>query len=404
MVFTSSTDSARSADAGISTDAKIAVLVSGGVDSALALSRLKRAGYAVEAFYLKIWLQDEFSALGACPWEEDLAYLRPLTAELGVPLHVVPFQEQYWNTVITHTIERIKLGETPNPDILCNALVKFGAFVDGLTELLPGWTQLASGHYAQIRRHAGRVELHTSPDPVKDQTYFLASLQQAQLRKLCFPIGHLTKAEVRAEARAAQLPNQARKDSQGLCFLGKINFRDFLRFHLGEKAGKLVVAETGAVMGEHKGFWYYTIGQRQGLDLSTGPWYVTAKNVAENIVYISRREHVWRRVFTVRAWQTLSAQPEHIPNVPTTYHVKLRHGSSSTPCTVAPIQASAAAAAAVGAIRYNVTLATADAGITPGQYAVFYRDSHCLASAIISEVPPISEIPPPAANAPAAIV
>ena len=264
---------------------KVAVLISGGVDSSVALKLLKEQGYNITAFYLKIWLEDELSFLGSCPWEEDLFYIKQICEKENIPLKIVPFQKEYWDEVVKYTISEIKAGRTPNPDILCNKRIKFGAF---LNKFGNDFDKVATGHYAQVEEINGTFHLKRSPDPVKDQTYFLSHLNQDQLKKAIFPIGHLKKSEVRALAEKFDLPNKNRKDSQGICFLGKIKFNDFIKHHLGETVGDIIEFETGKKLGEHNGFWYHTIGQRQGLKLSGGPWYVVAKDPEKNIVFISK--------------------------------------------------------------------------------------------------------------------
>ncbi|RMH76022.1 MAG: tRNA 2-thiouridine(34) synthase MnmA, partial [Calditrichaeota bacterium] len=268
---------------------KVAMLLSGGVDSSVALRLLKDEGHDITAFYLKIWLQEEFTTLGDCPWEEDLKYARAVCHQLDVPLQVVPLQTEYWNTVIQYTIDEIRAGRTPNPDMLCNNWIKFGKFYDKIDS---SFEKVASGHYARVTFENGTYVLRRSPDPVKDQTYFLAYLDQTQLSRVLFPIGKYTKQEVRELARQFGLPTQNRRDSQGLCFLGQIKFSEFIRMHLGVQKGDIVNIDTGEKLGEHDGYYYYTIGQRQGLGLSGGPWYVVKKDVANNIVYVSRRTHL----------------------------------------------------------------------------------------------------------------
>ena len=172
---------------------KVAVLVSGGVDSSVALQLLKNQGHDVTAFYLKIWLEDELSYLGDCPWENDLAFVKQVCEQLKVPLEVVSLQKEYKDEVVAYTIAEVKAGRTPNPDILCNQRIKFGLFLDKID---PSFEKIASGHYAQIREKDGVVELVQSPDPIKDQTYFLSHLSQKQLKRVMFPIGHLQKNEV----------------------------------------------------------------------------------------------------------------------------------------------------------------------------------------------------------------
>lgn len=345
---------------------KIAVLVSGGVDSSVALMELVKQGHDVTAFYLKIWLEDELAHLGSCPWQEDLDFVRAVCTQAGVPLEIIPLQQAYWNHVVAHAIELIKSGCTPNPDMLCNQKIKFGAFLDAIGK---DFDYVASGHYAQVRDN----RLLMSPDPIKDQTYFLARLNQAQLARALFPIGHLTKQEVRALASVYNLANKDRKDSQGICFLGKIKFDEFVRHHLGEKPGKIVELETDKILGPHKGFWFYTIGQRQGMGLSGGPWYVAAKNTQENIVYASRQYYTSdknRSVVYVNNFNWLTG------NVPAEkdFFVKLRHGPHVTPAKIEH--------AGDSGIIY---LEQNDQGIAPGQFAVFYRDNICYGSAIINK-------------------
>ncbi|MBZ0199189.1 MAG: tRNA 2-thiouridine(34) synthase MnmA, partial [Ignavibacteriaceae bacterium] len=219
---------------------KIAVLVSGGVDSSVALRLLKEEGHDLTAFYLKIWLQDEFSFLGDCPWEEDLEYVRAVCNQIDVPLQVLNLQTEYWESVVTYTIGEIKEGRTPNPDIYCNSLIKFGQFYDKID---PSFEKVATGHYALVKQIDETFILKQAPDPVKDQTYFLAYLTQAQLSRALFPLGHLNKAEVRQLAQKYNLPNKERKDSQGICFLGQIKFNDFVKHHLGEIKGDILELE-----------------------------------------------------------------------------------------------------------------------------------------------------------------
>eukprot|EP00891_Asterochloris_glomerata_P002989 jgi/Astpho2/2989/Aster-x1107 len=274
---------------------KVAVLLSGGVDSSLALHLLKAAGHNVTAFYLKIWFQDDFENFWSqCPWEEDLHYCQQVCDAAGVSLEVVPLTEQYWDRVVAHSISEIRAGRTPNPDVLCNSRVKFGAFFEHLTSRQHGqqFDRIASGHYACLLRHPDPeqpVELALSPDAVKDQTYFLAHLTQQQLARVLFPLGSFTKAQVRQLAVAADLPNKARRDSQGICFLGKVKFAEFVQQHLGTWPGPLVEAETDKVIGYHEGYWFHTLGQRKGIHLSGGPWYVVRKDIRRNAVYVSNQ-------------------------------------------------------------------------------------------------------------------
>lgn len=342
---------------------KIALLLSGGVDSSVALRLLHEQGHDLTAFYLKIWLEDELQFLGDCPWEEDLKYARAVCEEIDVPLEVLPMQKEYFDTVVEYTINEVKAGRTPNPDMMCNSMVKFGLFLDKIE----GYDKVASGHYAQVEEIEGHYFLKMAPDPIKDQTYFLARLSQKQLSKVIFPIGELTKSEVRELAEKYDLPNKDRKDSQGICFLGKFKYSDFIHSYLGSKPGDIIEYESGEKLGEHEGFWYYTVGQRRGIKLSGGPWFVVNKDCQKNIVYVSKNyyENKPRRELNVEDIYWFSGrQPEG------DLQVKLRHGEHLYNCTLE------------GEL---VKLDRDDQGIAAGQFAVFYQESLCVGSAVISQ-------------------
>lgn len=350
---------------------KIAVLVSGGVDSSVALRLLRQEGHECTAFYLKIWLEDELSFLGECPWEDDLAYVRAVCEQVEVPLQVVPFQKEYWERVVAYTIDEVKAGRTPNPDMLCNARIKFGAFYDAFGK---DFDRVATGHYAEAEERDGKVFLKMSPDPVKDQTYFLSQLSQEQIAKALFPIGKYEKSEVRKLAEKFALPNALRRDSQGICFLGKIPFDKFLEYHLGKRPGKLIEYETGAVLGEHDGFWYFTVGQRKGIRLSGGPWYVVGKNPETNEVFISYGEHhklLARDSFIVGGLNWISGSAPEKKEL----QVKVRHGEKMYP---AVIEFS-------GNGKLKVMLKEKDLGLAAGQFAVFYDGEYCLGGGTIED-------------------
>ena len=199
---------------------KIAVLLSGGVDSSVALKLLRRdEEHEITAFYLKIWLEDELAHLGECPWEDDLRFAREICSEARVPLEIVPLQKEYYERVVSYTITELRAGRTPSPDIFCNQRIKFGAFVDSVSA---SFEKVASGHYGRIAEDGGTFRLLKGVDPIKDQTYFLSHLRQEQVARGLFPIGGLLKSEVRRLALDYELPNRMRADSQGICFLGKI--------------------------------------------------------------------------------------------------------------------------------------------------------------------------------------
>ena len=352
----------------------IAVLVSGGVDSAVSLALLKEQGYKLKAYYLKIWLEDELSYLGSCPWQEDLHYIELICKKFNVPLEVVPLQKEYHETVVSYVLDEIKKGNTPNPDIMCNTFIKFGAFLKAISD--NSYDKIATGHYAQTIYERERVSLVCSPDQVKDQTYFLSRLSNQQLDKLIFPIGEFCKEEVRSLACKYDLLNKDRKDSQGICFLGKIRFRQFIAHHVGKKPGNFIEEETGLVIGEHEGFWFYTIGQRQGLGLSGGPWYVVRKSIKENNVFISRNyySHEKKRdTFMVQNLHWINYKPSYKEDI---LEVKLRHGPKREWCTLQYQDNKIA----------KVILKKNDQGIASGQFAVFYKGYQCLGSGEINEV------------------
>lgn len=347
---------------------KIAVLLSGGVDSSVALRLLHDQGHELTAFYLKIWLEDETSFLGTCPWQEDLDYAQKVCEQIGVPLKVVSLQKEYYETVVTYTLAEIKAGRTPNPDVFCNAFIKFGLFYDHIDD---SFERVATGHYAQVVQYDNQIGLIASPDPVKDQTYFLAYLKQNQLARALFPIGHMYKEQVRQLAKYYDLPTKDRKDSQGICFLGKLKFQEFIRHYLGDKPGDLIEFETGAKLGSHKGFWYHTIGQRQGSGLAGGPWYVVSKDPITNSVFVSRRYYEpdkRRNQFVIDRCNWIAHEPEtgH-------YQVKMRHGKHKHDCLFVPQPNGSA----------QIILADDDQGIAAGQFAVLYNENRCIGAGII---------------------
>ena len=286
----------------------IAALVSGGVDSSVVVHLLKEQGYTPDIFYIRIGMEDEEGYID-CPAEEDIEITQWIAKKYGCRFEEVNLHKEYWDNVVSYTIESVRKGLTPNPDVMCNKLIKFGAFDDKRGH---DYDRIATGHYARTEQvdsgqwtvdsgatQDGGVQqgtdysspitfLATAKDPVKDQTDFLSQLGYKQIQKLMFPIGHLMKSEVRDIAHEAHLPSADRKDSQGICFLGKINYNDFIRRYLGEREGKIVELETGKVLGTHKGYWFHTIGQRKGLYLSGGPWFVVRKDIEENVLYVSQ--------------------------------------------------------------------------------------------------------------------
>ncbi|KAK8550666.1 hypothetical protein V6N12_039362 [Hibiscus sabdariffa] len=363
---------------------KVAVLLSGGVDSSVALRLLHAAGHSCTAFYLKIWFQEDFENYWAeCPWEDDLKYARAVCDQVEVPLEVVHLTDEYWNNVVSYIIEEYRCGRTPNPDVLCNTRIKFGAFMDAIYNL--DYDYIASGHYANVvhpsadqRNKASILEL--SKDMVKDQTYFLSHLSQFQLKRLIFPLGCLSKDEVRQLAAKFDLPNKDRKDSQGICFLGKTRFSDFVARHIGEMEGIMLEAETGDFLGKHRGFWFYTIGQRQGLRLPGGPWYVVQKDVKNNVVFVSRNYFSLdkrRRVFRVGSLKWFGGSP---PNHVGQLQCKVRHGPGFYNCSYEIVHSED------GNDEVAVVhLSEDDQGLAAGQFAAFYEGQTCIGSGVILE-------------------
>ncbi|ONI05915.1 hypothetical protein PRUPE_5G028600 [Prunus persica] len=363
---------------------KVAVLLSGGVDSSVALRLLHAAGHSCTAFYLKIWFQEDFENFWSeCPWEEDLKYAKAVCNQVDVPLEVVHLTNEYWKNVVSYIIEEYRCGRTPNPDVLCNTRIKFGAFMDAISCMK--FDYVASGHYANVvHPSAGEMDedsvLELSQDMVKDQTYFLSHLSQAQLKQLIFPLGCLSKDEVRKLATKFDLLNKQRKDSQGICFLGKLKFSEFIARHIGEKEGIILEAETGDFLGTHRGFWFYTIGQRQGLRLPGGPWYVVEKDIKNNVVFVSRNYFSVdkrRRLFRVGSLKWLNGFPQ---NQISQLQCKVRHGPGFRNCSLI-MEPGAYGHEDVAVVH----LSEDDQGLAAGQFAAFYQGRTCLGSGVILE-------------------
>ncbi|MBQ9636488.1 MAG: tRNA 2-thiouridine(34) synthase MnmA [Prevotella sp.] len=388
---------------------RVALLLSGGVDSAVALHELVSQGVKPDCFYIMISPTDsrlsprplpvregsnypqgvqeerlstplpdregqgEGSSAWDCSMEEDLEMATALARRYGVTLEVVDCHRDYWDEVTRYTMESVRAGRTPNPDVMCNRLIKFGAFDRKRGH---DYDLIATGHYAQTEIDGeGRKWLCTSPDPVKDQTDFLAQLYDWQLGKALFPIGHMRKEEVRAIAEREHLVNARRKDSQGICFLGKISYNDYLRRYLGEQEGDVVDLETGKVLGRHKGHWFHTIGQRKGLGLGGGPWNVVKKDVEQNILYVVRgyepiKAH--RKEFVIKDFHWLGAPPHGLSSIT----FKVRHTPDYFIGTADDL----------GNGSYRMHADRWVQGVAPGQFCVVYdRDFHrCLGSGEIT--------------------
>lgn len=348
---------------------EIASLLSGGVDSSVVVHMLKEAGYNPTLFYIKIGMDDD--ELLHCTSEEDIEMASLIAHRYGCKLEVIDLHKDYWDNVVDYTIRKVKLGLTPNPDVMCNKLVKFGVFEQRVGHL---FDRTATGHYATTTEVNGKTYLSTAKDPVKDQTDFLAQIDHLQVSKLMFPIGHLMKNEVRDIAREANLPSAKRQDSQGICFLGKVNYNDFIRRYLGEKQGPIVELETGKILGRHNGYWFHTVGQRKGLGLSGGPWYVIRKDVDANIVWASKgfdADAQYGNEFDMQQFHFITDNPwnDSANGVDITF--KIRHTPEFTKGKIIKTNDG-----------YRVISDEKLQGIAPGQFGVIYdADRHiCIGS------------------------
>lgn len=348
---------------------EIASLLSGGVDSSVVVHMLKEAGYNPTLFYIKIGMDDD--ELLHCTSEEDIEMASLIAHRYGCKLEVIDLHKDYWDNVVDYTIRKVKLGLTPNPDVMCNKLIKFGVFEQRVGHL---FDKTATGHYATTTEVNGKTYLSTAKDPVKDQTDFLAQIDHLQVSKLMFPIGHLMKNEVRDIAREANLPSAKRQDSQGICFLGKVNYNDFIRRYLGEKQGPIVEFETGKILGRHNGYWFHTVGQRKGLGLSGGPWYVIRKDVDANIVWASKgfdADAQYGNEFDMQQFHFITDNPwnDSANGVDITF--KIRHTPEFTKGRIIKTNDG-----------YRVISDEKLQGIAPGQFGVIYdADRHiCIGS------------------------
>lgn len=272
----------------------IVVGMSGGVDSSVSAALLKQQGFDVIGIFMKNWSED-FGDYG-CSWAEDSEDARKVAQKLGIPFYVWNFEKEYYDKVVEYFFREYAAGRTPNPDVMCNSEIKFKVFLDKALQL--GADFVATGHYARIE--GGK--LLKGIDPAKDQSYFLYTLKQIQLEKILFPIGNMKKSEVRKLAKKFNLPNAEKKDSQGICFIGKINVTEFLKAHVKAEIGE-IVGTSGQVLGRHDGLPYYTIGQREGMKLGgLGPYYVVGKDLKANRLVVTNDKQdaqLWKRRFLV---------------------------------------------------------------------------------------------------------
>ena len=336
----------------------IAVLISGGVDSAVVVHRLMEQGHNLTLFYIRIGMDN---GEGDCSAEEDIEMCQFIARKYGLPFEVVSLHEEYWENVMEYALRTVKAGLTPHPDMMCNKMIKFGYFEQRWGK---DFDLTATGHYATTDFIDGRKYLATAVDPVKDQTDFLAQIESWQLQKAIFPIGHYEKNEVRAVAEREHLINAKRKDSQGICFRGQINYNEYIRRYLGECPGDVIEMETGKRIGEHRGLWFHTIGQRKGLGFGGGPWFVIKKDVEHNILYVSHGydpQTAYKKDFPVHDFHFLTCE---VPMHSVTF--KIRHTPDYHPATIERLDDG----------RLMIHSDDAIHGVAPGQFCVVYDEHH----------------------------
>lgn len=379
----------------------VAVMLSGGVDSAVTAHLLKEQGYNVKAFFMRNWnpkyanemkhiaklMKAAGLEVGDSPFDEngnkltkcqatiDLEWAQKVADHLDIELVEVDFVKEYWDKVFSEFLDGLKSGITPNPDILCNASIKFGEFYDFIKKHHSEMEYIATGHYAAIKYKKGKYYLSEAYDDWKDQTYFLAEIDRKILPEIMFPLGTLPKDEVRKIATEINLPNANRKDSMGICFIGKRNFKEFLSNYIEEKPGDIIDQDTGNIVGQHKNAIYYTVGQRNGLDIggSEKPYYVVGKDINKNIIYVvmgSEHKDLNKDFLSVRDVKLLvSVEEFKTKNI----EIKTRHSNIKHPANITKITEQKN-----GKLSLDIKIGETVFGITPGQELVMYKDEICL--------------------------
>ena len=349
---------------------KVVVGMSGGVDSSVAALLLKRAGFDVVGLFMKNWEDDDTDEY--CSTRQDLIDAAAAADVIGIELEAVNFAAVYKDRVFAEFLREYAAGRTPNPDVLCNAEIKFKAFLDHAMRL--GGEKIATGHYARIQAVDGRYRLLRGIDAAKDQSYFLHRLTREQLARVMFPVGELKKADVRRIALEAGLPNHAKKDSTGICFIGERPFRQFLNRYLPKAPGP-IVDDEGRTIGEHIGLSFYTIGQRKGIGIGGAgePWYVAGKDLAANrLIVVQGHDHplLLKRSLAAEgtSWIVGSAPAERSQHT-----AKTRYRQADAPCTLSRVLES----------EIRVEFASPQWAVTPGQSVVLYHADVCLGGGVI---------------------
>lgn len=361
-------------------DNRIVVGMSGGVDSAVAALLLKRQGYDVVGIFMKNW-EDDDADDGVCTAAQDYADVRSVCDVIGIPYYTVNFAKQYKDRVFSYFLDEYRNNRTPNPDVLCNCEIKFKAFLELAmsTEAIA----LATGHYARIKRCNGVAHLLCGVDRSKDQSYFLAGLEQEQLQKAVFPVGDMLKTDVRRIAAEAGLSNAAKKDSTGVCFIGERDFKQFLMRYLPAKPGDIVSLE-GDNVGKHDGLMYYTLGQRRGLGIggqksgSGESWFVIGKDVKRNRLIVQQGEHeeLFSTALLSKKLNFIAEKPEKTEFRCT---AKVRYRQNDFRVTVHRNLDDA----------YSIVFDEPQRAVTPGQWVVLYKDEECLGGGIIESAEPL---------------
>lgn len=364
----------------MSKKARVVLGMSGGVDSSVAALLLKEQGYEVIGVFMKNW--DDTDEFGHCTAEEDAEDVRRVCSQIGIPYYTVNFEKQYYDKVFAYFLDEYRKGRTPNPDVMCNREIKFGEFLHKAMEL--GADYVATGHYARVESSGGVFRLLRGVDANKDQTYFLHALNQAQLSKAMFPIGHLPKPEVRRIAAEAGLATAKKKDSTGVCFIGERNFKEFLSNYLPARPGEMRTLD-GEVKGRHDGLMYYTLGQRQGLGIGgsgTGePWFVAGKDLERNILYVvqgERHPSLYSSSLSASDLNWIGGKP---PAGPLRCTAKFRYRQPDQAVTVTFVEDG----------KCEVKFDQPQKAVTPGQSVVFYNGEECLGGAVIDRTEPLMQ-------------